>query len=61
MVTGGARYQLGRGRGSVDLAYAHEFVRDASVNEAVPGVPGRLVGTFRNSSDVVSVQYNLRF
>jgi long-chain fatty acid transport protein len=61
MVTGGARYNLGRGRGSVDLAYAHEFVRDASVNEAVPGVPGRLVGTFRNSSDVVSVQYNLRF
>ncbi|MDB5867643.1 MAG: hypothetical protein JWO70_5449 [Betaproteobacteria bacterium] len=61
MVTAGARYNLGSKRGTIDVAYAHEFVRDASVNEAVPGVPGRLIGTFNNSSDVVSVQYNLRF
>jgi long-chain fatty acid transport protein len=61
MVTAGARYQLGGRRGSIDLAYAHEFVRDASVDEAVPGVPGRLVGAFHNRSDVVSVQYNRRF
>jgi long-chain fatty acid transport protein len=45
----------------LDVGYAHEFIKDASINNAVAGVPGRLVGTFESSVDIFSVQYSMSF
>lgn len=47
--------------GTLEVGYAHEFVKDASVNVAVPPAPGRLTGTFENKADILSVQYSHRF
>jgi len=60
MVTFGARYQHTR-NSSFDFAYAHEFVKHANINDSVAGLPGALVGTFRNKVDVLSLQCNCRF
>lgn len=43
-----------------DFSIGHEFVKDANVNNAVTGVPGRLVGTFENEARVVSFQASYR-
>ena len=56
----GARYKLSK-NGAWDFAYAHEFVKDANINDTVAGVPGALMGTFKNKADVLSLQYNHRF
>jgi long-chain fatty acid transport protein len=45
-------------RGSLDLAYVHDFVPDAAVHNTIPNVPGALVGQFRVSADILAVQYN---
>lgn len=47
--------------GVLEVGYAHEFVRDASVNTTVTGVPGALVGEFDNKADIISVQYSHSF
>jgi hypothetical protein len=47
--------------GVAELGYAHEFVRDANINTAVTGVPGRLIGKFENKADIFSVQYSHSF
>lgn len=47
--------------GTLELGYAHEFIRDASVNNTVTGAPGALVGTFDNTADIFSVQYSHSF
>ena len=47
----GAQYRLSKAS-TLDLGYAHEFFRDASVNNAVTGVPGELVGKFDNEADI---------
>lgn len=47
--------------GVLEVGYAHEFIRDASVNVAVPSVPGALVGKFDNKADIISVQYSHSF
>ena len=59
LITAGAGYRWGNS--AVDAAYGHEFVKDARVGNTVAGVPGALVGTFRNRADVLSLQYSLRF
>ena len=47
--------------GAVDFGYAHEFIKDASVNNVAP-VPGlRLIGQFKNQVDIFSVQYSHSF
>lgn len=47
--------------GVLEVGYAHEFVKDASVNNAT-AVPGaRLVGSFSNKADILSVQYSHKF
>jgi long-chain fatty acid transport protein len=43
---------------TVDLAVTHDFIKDATVNDSVGGVPGNLVGTFKSQVNVLSVQYN---
>jgi len=45
----------------LDVGYAHEFIKDARVNTTVAGVPGALVGTFKNQADILSVQYSMSF
>lgn len=56
----GVQYKPSK-QGTLELGYAHEFVKDATVNNAVAGVPGRLVGTFNNKADILSVQYSHSF
>lgn len=58
----GVQYRVSKA-GVLEFGYAHEFVRDASVNVnvAVPGVPSALVGKFDNKADIISVQYSHSF
>jgi len=53
---------------SVDVGYAHLFVKDASIsnNNGSAGTPstttvGNLVGTYKNNVDILSVQYTHSF
>ena len=60
----GAQYRLSK-TSTLDVGYAHEFIRDASVNVPVPGIAtcaaGCLNGKFENKADILSVQLNLAF
>lgn len=47
--------------GTLDVGYAHEFIRDASVNNTVAGAPGALSGNFENKADILSIQYSHSF
>jgi long-chain fatty acid transport protein len=47
--------------GILDVGYAHEFIKDAKINNTVTGVPGALVGTFKNQADIFSIQYSQSF
>ena len=58
-LSAGANYKLSSA-GSVDVGYAHIFVDNASINTGTAGT-GQLVGTYENSVDILSVQYNHRF
>jgi len=60
LLTAGARFQPWK-NGTIDLAYGHEFIKDANINTTVAGVPGALTGTFKNKADVLSFQYNHQF
>ena len=55
----GVQYRLSRSS-VADVGYAHEFIKDASVNNA--GAPaGRLVGTFSSKADILSMQFSHSF
>jgi long-chain fatty acid transport protein len=56
----GVQYKPSK-QGTLELGYAHEFVKDATVNVAVPPLPGALVGTFKNKADIISIQYSHSF
>jgi long-chain fatty acid transport protein len=53
--------------GVLDVGYAHEFVKDASIQTAAgapPGVtcpPSCLTGEFKSKVDILSVQYSVSF
>jgi len=51
--------------GVLDLGYAHEFIKDARINNTVPGfatcAAGCLTGSFENKADIFSVQYSHSF
>jgi len=48
--------------GILDFGYAHEFIKDARVNNAqLGGLGGQLTGTFKNKADIFSVQYSHSF
>lgn len=51
--------------GTLEIGYAHEFVKDANVNVPVPGsascVAGCLAGRFDNRLDIISLQYSHSF
>jgi long-chain fatty acid transport protein len=44
---------------AIDFGYAHLFVRDSSINESNPSPA--LVGTYKNSVDILSAQYTYTF
>jgi len=44
----------------LDVGYAHEFIKDATVNNTVAGA-GTLSGTFKNPADIFSIQYTYSF
>jgi long-chain fatty acid transport protein len=44
---------------TLEIGYAHEFIKDASINQASAG--GTVVGTFKNQADILSIQYSLSF
>jgi len=54
----GVQYKMSQS-GTLDVGYAHEFVKDATVNNAAAA--GRLIGTYNNKADILSVQYSHRF
>ena len=51
--------------GVLELSYAHEFIKDARVNNNVPGfancAAGCLTGSFENKADIFSIQYSHSF
>jgi long-chain fatty acid transport protein len=47
--------------GTLDIGYAHEFIKDANINNTVTGVPGALIGKFENKADIFSIQYSMSF
>ena len=59
--TVGATYQLSA-KSSMDFGYAHIFVANATINinNSSP-TPGKLVGNYDNSVDILSAQFNHRF
>jgi len=46
--------------GILDVGYAHEFIKDASINNS-QGAAGQLTGTFKNKADILSIQYSHSF
>lgn len=56
----GANYRLATAD-SLDFAYSHGFLKDASLNKAEPPVGGTLVGKYDTKVDVLSVQYTHSF
>ncbi|MGH8661415.1 MAG: OmpP1/FadL family transporter, partial [Burkholderiales bacterium] len=47
---------------TLDVGYAHEFIKDAKINNAAPSpFPGALTGTFKNEADIFSIQYSQSF
>ena len=57
-VAAGFQYKLSKS-GMLEVGYAHEFLRDASVDNTTLG--GRLVGRFENKADIFSVQFSHSF
>lgn len=56
----GVQYKPSK-QGTLEFGYAHEFIKDATVNNSTAGVPGRLVGKFENKADIFSIQYSHAF
>lgn len=55
----GAQMQVGKS-GKLDIGYAHEFIKDAVVNNrSLTGA--RLIGSFDNKVDILSIQYSHAF
>lgn len=56
----GVQYRLSK-TGVLEFGYAHEFIRDATVNTSAAGATGSLVGSFSNRADILSIQYSHSF
>ena len=47
---------------TIDIGYAHLFVKDASISQTNPGpTGGTLVGNYKSSIDIFGVQFAYRF
>lgn len=56
----GVQYKPSK-QGTIEVGYAHEFVKDSSINHATPPAPGRLIGSFENKVDILTLSYSHRF
>ncbi len=56
----GVQYKPNK-QGTFEVGYAHEFVKDSSINHATPPAPGRLIGSFENKVDILTLSYSHRF
>ena len=58
----GGKYQVSKA-GSVDVGYAHLFVRDVSIAHTEPSALGavEINGTYDNQVDILSIQYTYKF
>lgn len=57
----GVQYKPSK-EGTLEVGYAHEFVKDASVATTTAVTPGSFLrGSFNNKADILSVQYSHRF
>ena len=56
----GVQYRVSKA-GVLDVGYAHEFMHDAAVNASEAGLPGALVGKFKDQADIISIQYSHSF
>lgn len=54
----GGQYAVSK-QAAIDFGYAHLFVKDAPINSASPAPA--LVGTYKNSVDILSAQYTHNF
>lgn len=59
-IAAGVQYRLSK-TGVLEFGYAHEFIRDATVNTSAAGAVGSLVGSFRSRADILSIQYSHSF
>lgn len=57
-VAAGVQYKPSKS-GTLEFGYAHEFIRDASINTAVGA--SNLIGKFKNKADIISLQYSHLF
>jgi len=46
---------------AVDFGYSHLFVKDSTINSTGIGPGPALIGTYKNSVDILSVQYSYNF
>jgi len=60
----GVQYKPSK-QGTLEIGYAHEFIKDAAVNVPVPGfttcAAGCLTGRFKDKADIISIQYSHLF
>jgi long-chain fatty acid transport protein len=56
----GAQWKLSKS-GMLDFAYAHEFIKDASVRNTAAVTAQTLIGQFNVKADIFSVQYSHSF
>lgn len=56
----GVQYKPSK-QGTLEFGYAHEFVKDATVNNSVNFAQGRLVGKYEVKADIFSIQYSHAF
>lgn len=56
----GAQYKISKA-GLLDFAYAHEFIKDASVRNRAAITGQTLVGHFKDQADILSIQYSHSF
>jgi long-chain fatty acid transport protein len=56
----GANYKMSNAD-SIDFAWAHGFISDSPINHSEPPIGGTIVGSYRASVDIVSLQYNHKF
>jgi len=63
-VSVGGQYRWSK-QGTLDIGYAHLFVKDAPINQpangASPFLSGQLTGTYQSSIDIFGAQFSYRF
>jgi long-chain fatty acid transport protein len=56
----GVQYKPSK-QGTLEVGYAHEFIKDASISATPNPAIGRLNGSFANKADILSLQYSHMF